>query len=103
MPLISLYLAKCGSPFDRENSGSRAVLFVLFVAQTMSVSSTAIMVFAGVMDSQPEPEEAVFVLGCKVSDIQDTVHAIFLVWDTVEILISSHFVHTDRHTDKRTH
>ena len=49
------------------------VLFVLFVAQTMSVSSTAIMVFAGVMDSQPEPEEAVFVLGCKVSDIQDCI------------------------------
>ena len=35
--------------------------------------------------------------------VESVLHAIFLVWDTVEILISSHFVHTDRHSDKRTH
>ena len=57
----------------KEGEQRVLVLFVLFVAQTMSVSSTAIMVFAGVMDSQPEPEEAVFVLGCKVSAIQDII------------------------------
>ena len=31
------------------------------------------------------------------------IHAVWFMGDTVEILISSHFVHTARYTDKRTH
>ena len=31
------------------------------------------------------------------------IHAVFFMWDTVKFLISSHHIHTDRHTDKRTY
>ena len=40
---------------------------------------------------------------CANLDKRDSeLRAVFLVWDTVEFLISSHHEHTDTHTDKQT-
>ena len=33
---------------------------------------------------------------------QNRIHPVFFMWYTVKFLISSHHIHTDRHTDKQT-
>ena len=35
------------------------------------------------------------------SEFRIRIHEVFFMWDTVKFLISSHHIHTDRHTDKR--
>ena len=43
-----------------------------------------------------------FMDGMQVGPIE-VIHTVWFIMDFRYILISSHFVHTDRHTDKWTH